>query len=178
MDEEKLDLGLDRIMAAKRKPKAPYRSLLEQGLFGKGGRFSKLPYEPKTISYSYSVNRQYTPDSVIPCKPPKVDSYLGYKDGQMLKEIWVEVKGRFRDRAEAQKYLHIRASHPYIKLVFVLQRANVPMVGSKKRKDGTRLTQEEWLTKKGFEVYYYNNINEFVRGIKGLVSPATLAKLK
>lgn len=78
------------------------------------------------------------------------------------KEILVEVKGRFRERKEASKYIHIRnsikaeealgeACDKTKEIVFVFQDADKPMPFAGKRKDGTKQTHGEWAKKNGFK---------------------------
>jgi len=81
------------------------------------------------------------------------------------KEILVEVKGRFRTRQEATKYIHVRealkqkprtispSKQKEKALIFLFQDADKPMPGAQRRKDGTKQTHGEWAGKNGF-VYY------------------------
>lgn len=75
------------------------------------------------------------------------------------KEILVEVKGRFRERKEASKYIHIRESlkakqsisKKETEIIFIFQDADKPMPFAGKRKDGTKQTHGEWAEKNGFK---------------------------
>lgn len=78
------------------------------------------------------------------------------------KEILVEVKGRFRTRQEATKYVYIRESleeqsktegQKERKLIFLFSDANKPMPFASKRKDGTKQTHGEWADKNGFTYF-------------------------
>lgn len=70
------------------------------------------------------------------------------------KIILLEVKGRFRTRAEASKYIYIREAlnkaEEEAEIIFLFQDANKPMPFVKKRKDGTKQTHGEWAEKNGF----------------------------
>ena len=70
------------------------------------------------------------------------------------------MKGRFRDRNEAKKYVDIRDSlnrtvdFDFVhELVFVFQNPRTPMPFARKRADGTKFTMEEWADKNGFTFY-------------------------
>ena len=68
--------------------------------------------------------------------------------------ILVESKGRFRDRREATKYLHIRSSLPKdTELIFLFQDSGTSFPHAKRRKDGTKMTHGEWATLNKFRYY-------------------------
>jgi len=70
------------------------------------------------------------------------------------KVLYVEVKGRFRDNAEAQKYPFIREGlKENEELIFIFQDAEKPMPFSKKRKDGTKYSHRQWAEKNNFRYY-------------------------
>ena len=105
----------------------------------------KLYAEMKSCTYHpadkihYIQARTYEPDFV-------------YYDGKII--IYIEVKGRFRDRAEARKYIDVRECLGKREdLVFVFQNPNTPMPGSKRRKDGSRYRMRDWAEKNGFDWY-------------------------
>ena len=130
-------------------PPAPYKSWLEFRL--SNILFRDCAYEPDSYSYHYEVVkfRRYTPDFVD-------DSDPGFP-------IWYEVKGRFRTADEADKYKHIRKSWPFHQIVFVFEKPGYKFPGSRKRKDGTYRTQEEWAEQNGFEVMFEDDfIEEFI----------------
>lgn len=120
-------------------PPKPYRSWLEFRLFN--GALGDVAYEPITEEYSVVKKCKYTPDGVF-------------------EHLWFEVKGRFRDRNEMEKYLHIRDSHPDKEIIFVLSSRGIALPGAKKRKDGTRRTIEEFLMDHGFRWTYESNAEE------------------
>lgn len=69
----------------------------------------------------------------------------------------LEVKGRFRERREASKYIHVRKAlqetgykGKTAELIFLFQDSRKPMPFAKKRKDGTKQTHGEWAEKNGF----------------------------
>lgn len=76
------------------------------------------------------------------------------------KVFLIELKGRFRTSTEASKYKHIRSvlDSDSTEIIFVFQKPNVAMPNAKKRKDGTKQTQEEWATKNGFRYFYTNTL--------------------
>lgn len=84
----------------------------------------------------YEVPSSYEPDFVREIKG---------------KKILLEVKGRFRDRTEATKYIYIReALKENEEIIFLFQDANKPMPFVRKRKDGTKQTHGEWAERNGF----------------------------
>ena len=83
----------------------------------------------------YTIHRSYEPDFIF---------------GKTL----LEAKGRFRDRQESAKYIHVRRCLPKgYELVFIFMNHNTPMPGSKRRRNGTRQSMGEWATKSGFTWY-------------------------
>lgn len=116
----------------------PYKSWLEFRLFAYGC-LKGVAYEPKTLPYQEVKNRSYTPDGI---------------QGRFL----LEVKGRFYSPDEATKYLHIRKSLPEgQELVFIFGNPGVSMPKAQPRKDGSRMTQEEWARKNGFRFFFEND---------------------
>lgn len=93
----------------------------------------------------YTVSHKYTPDF----KVIKDDS-----------TFYLELKGRFRTSTEASKYKYVRESLSSTEeIVFIFMKQNTYMPNAKKRKDGTKQTQEEWATKNGFRYFYQSNFN-------------------
>lgn len=108
-----------------------YDSILEKKLHETV--LKEARFHDKADRVNYTVPHYYEPDFVYE------------KDG---KKFLVESKGRFRDSAEARKYLFIKEVLPAdTELVFVMEKANTKFPFARKRKDGTWMTHEEWLTK-------------------------------
>lgn len=108
-------------------------------------------YESEKIKYKIPESEHtYTPDF---SRPEDCSSKAKSK-------TVVESKGRFRSRAECDKYIHIRDSNPNIKLVFVFQNPRVAMPGAKRRKDGTIYTVEDWCGRNGFRYYTLSTLSE------------------
>lgn len=102
------------------------RTLHEGGL--KGCKF----HPPR---FKYVIHREYEPD---------------FQYGNIL----IEAKGRFRDRQESSKYIHIRNALPKkYSLVFVFMNHKASMPGARRRKDGTRQSVGEWATRSEFTWY-------------------------
>lgn len=96
-------------------------------------------YECEEVEYKIPEEpHKYTPDFVITAK-----------DGH---KVYLEVKGRFRTKAEADKYIHIRNSNQNMDLRFIIMDAKTLMPRSKKT------TMKQWLEKNGFTVYVWPNI--------------------
>lgn len=88
---------------------------------------------------TYTQVKTYEPDFI-------------YNDGVGI--YYIEAKGRFRDRAEARKYVDVRASlGNWEELVFIFQNPRTPMPGARRRADGTKYTMQEWAEKQGFTWY-------------------------
>lgn len=67
----------------------------------------------------------------------------------------IELKGRFRDSAEMSKYVWInKVLNENTELVFVWEKEGTALPFSKKRKDGTRRSNEEWAEKNGFRHWH------------------------
>lgn len=112
----------------------PYDSLFEKNLHET--TLSECEFHNKENKIEYTVPHTYEPD------------FVWRADG---KTYLIETKGRFRDSAEARKYLFIReVLNEEVELVFVWEKAGTAFPFSKRRKDGTRATQDEWATKNGF----------------------------
>ena len=109
-----------------------YDSNLERTLHEGGLKGCK--FHPPRIKYT--IHREYEPDFIY---------------GKVL----IEAKGRFRDRQESSKYIHVRNCLPKgHSLVFVFQNHKTPMPGSKRRKKcGTRQSMGEWADRNGFTWY-------------------------
>jgi len=72
--------------------------------------------------------------------------------------LYIEVKGRFRDNAEAQKYPFVREClKENEELIFIFQDAKKPMPFAKKRKDGTKYTHGDWADKNNFRYFCYKS---------------------
>lgn len=110
----------------------------------------------------YAVPSTYEPDFILEicseqdCKRTKHGRCSGRKT------ILVEVKGRFRTRQEATKYIYVRESlkeqgktpeQEERTLIFLFQDSDKPMPFAGKRKDGTKQTHGEWAQKNGFTYF-------------------------
>lgn len=100
--------------------------------------FRSATFKPDKIDYK--ITKTYTPDFLV-------------KAG--VRDIYVEAKGRFRDRDEARKYIFIRdeLDKQDKHFVFLFYDPLKPMPFAKKRKDGTKQTHAEWAEKNNFEYY-------------------------
>ena len=126
--------------AIKKRPKRPpkgYDSWLEHDLHNK--QLKKCSFHPEKIKYT--IDAVYEPDFI-------------YIDNNGF-ETLIESKGRFRDSKEAAKYRYVRkALKDNQILIFVLGERNTKMPHSRRRKDGTYYTMEEWCDKNEF-IYFY-----------------------
>lgn len=118
----------------------PYDSWLEYDLHQ--GQLSGCDFHTETIDYVQ--HRSYEPDFVT-------------QQGHI--KVYIEVKGRFRDRPEARKYVDvIKSLDPVLeRLVFVFADSHKPMPGSQRRKDGTRFSHGDWAEKHGITYYDLSN---------------------
>lgn len=90
----------------------------------------------------YTIPKEYTTDFIHPDEPKTL----------------IEVKGRFRDRSEASKYIHFRKSNPEYNIVFIFANPGLKMPGARPRKDGTKQSHAEWADKNGFIWYSALNV--------------------
>lgn len=127
-----------RRRAFKKKAKTPkgYDSGLEYELH----QGALKDWQHHTTKINYISRHKYEPDFIMNCAG---------------KTIYLEVKGRFRDNAEAAKYNFVRESllDGEEELIFIFEDSNKPMPFAKKRKDGTKYTHGEWAEKNNFRYY-------------------------
>ena len=104
-------------------------------------------YHPDCIQYTQI--RNYEPDFVYETQ---------------TKKIYIEVKGRFRTRDEARKYVDIAKSlKPNEELRFIFQKPTTAMPFAKRRADGSKFTMEEWANKNNFKFYCPNTLPKLWR---------------
>lgn len=116
-----------------------YDSWLEYDLEQK---LRQCSYHPERIEYIQ--RKTYEPDFVY-----NAEEYTTY----------IEAKGRFRDRAEARKYIDVRESlSENEELVFIFQNPKTSMPAARRRADGTRLSMADWADKHGFSWYTIETI--------------------
>ena len=104
-------------------------------------------------AYALMVGCEYHPSQTLEYVLPKTyePDFVYYSTHST---IYIEAKGRFRDRAEARKYVDINSSlGEKEELVFVFQNPRTAMPGARRRADGTRYTMQEWAEKQGFAWY-------------------------
>lgn len=96
-------------------------------------------YEISELSYEVPATpRKYVPDFTVKAQ-----------DGH---DIYIECKGFFRNKTEADKYIYVRECNPNIDLRFILMDKKTLMPRSKKT------TVAEWLKKNGFVYYIWPDI--------------------
>lgn len=102
-------------------------------------KLGKDNYEVTELSYTIPAEQhKYIPDFTT--------------TAQDHHQIHWETKGRFRTKAEADKYIYVRESNPGIDIRFVIMSDKTMMPRSKKT------TMYEWLKKNGFQVYVWPNL--------------------
>lgn len=123
-----------------------YDSWLEYDLHQ--NQLAGCDHHPEMIDYVQ--HRKYEPDFVI-------------QQGSIT--VYIEAKGRFRDRQEARKYIDvIKSLDPNLeRLVFVFADSRKPMPGSQRRKDGTRQSHGEWAAKNNIVYYDLHNVPKMSR---------------
>lgn len=140
-------------MKKKKKAKVPkgFDSKLEHEL--SRNQLKGWTYHPEE-RIKYEIPHTYEPDFVA-----EICSQHGTLRSQCRcsgssKEILVEVKGRFRERKEATKYIYVReAIKENQEIIFLFQDADKPMPFAQRRKDGTKQTHGDWAEKNGFRFY-------------------------
>lgn len=120
-----------------RKPKGlpkGYDSKLEYDLHM--GELSECKFHDKADLIPYIVEHTYEPD-------------LTHEHNG--KKYIIEIKGRFRESAEARKYVFVnKVLKDNEELVFLFQAPTKPMPFAKVRKDGTKRSHKDWADKHGF----------------------------
>lgn len=127
----------------KQKPPKGYDSWFEFELHQKQLKACKC----HTETVEYVQVKTYHPDFIY------VDTSRkgGFK-------IFIEAKGRFRDRGEARKYVDVKQGlKKNEELVFIFYNSDTPMPGARKRSDGTRLTHGGWAILNGFRYFTEDN---------------------
>ena len=118
----------------------PFDSWLEFDLYQ--GHLSACSFHPPMIEYTQT--RKYEPDFVIE------------EEG---KTIFIETKGRFRDRQESRKYVDVAASlSDNEELVFIFMNSKLAMPHVRRRKDGTKLSHGDFAAKNNISFYDLYNI--------------------
>lgn len=145
----------------KKKSKVPagYDSKLEYDLHK--NELKQFTYHPEE-RINYVSKHSYEPDFTFEICREKDCRCTQRRRCGCSKTILVEVKGRFRERKEASKYLDIRESISQTsgnsgkkeqELIFLFQDADKPMPFAQRRKDGTKQTHGEWAEKHGFRFF-------------------------
>ena len=113
----------------------------------KNGIFKELEYHP--LKLPYTMSHTYQPDWIY-----KADS----------KVIYIEAKGTFREASEMAKYVAVRGTldSEYEELIFLFMKPQAPIFFRAKRKDGTKITHQEWADKNGFRWYDEDTIHELI----------------
>jgi len=126
---------------AKPKPPKGYDSVFEYDLHK--DKLKDWEFHPNEIDYN--VPHTYEPD---------------FKRTKNGRTVLLEVKGRFRDRAESRKYIYVREAieakgktKSKEELVFIFYKADTPMPHAQRRKDGTKQTHAEWAEKNNFRYF-------------------------
>lgn len=113
-----------------------YRSHFEMEV---GEKMPKDSYESTELKYEIpATEHTYIPDFTTTTSSGDI--------------VHWETKGRFRTKAEADKYIYVRDSNPDIDIRFIIMSKSTMMPRSKKT------TMYEWLRKNGFTVYVFPNI--------------------
>lgn len=108
----------------------------------------------------------------IVAKPPPIPyvrpaTKHKYTPDMKLEKVFIELKGRFRDKHEWTKSLHVRETlKEGEELVFVFMKPLNPMPHVQKRKDGTKMTHAEWAEKNGFKWFTSKTIGTYLKGTK------------
>lgn len=109
--------------------------------------FKNALYEPKGSALKFWEEKEYRPDFVSRLNP----------------RIMFEAKGVLRTREEANKYLRIIEQNPDHTLIFIILKPNTQLPYQKKRKNGSKMTMEEWCDKNNIMYCYPSNASQFLR---------------
>lgn len=137
-----------------------------------GRYFRPKPKSLKGTPYDSTVEKELAEGVLKDCQfhPDKIDyvskhSYepdFTYRDSKGIEWI-IEAKSFFNDSASASKYKWIRDSLKEDQiLVFVLEKPDLAIHWSAKRKDGSRQTMEEWCNRNGFLTFTKDTIHKIL----------------
>ncbi len=121
----------------------PFRSWPEAFVMLFGG-LQGLQYEPKHYKLKYVTEHTYQPDSIDPNND----------------RLIYEIKGVIPTLVDAKKYREV-AKSSHVHFIFIFQGRNIICPFSRARKDGSRMTQEEWCKKEGFDYCYVGEETAF-----------------
>lgn len=129
-------------MPKKVKQSIKYKSDLEAQVHKVLGK----DWEYEKENFPYSIPKKYTPDFT----------------SSDTSNIWIEVKGFFKDYNEVKKYIALKEQYPEKRIIFIFSNPNKKCYAQvKRKKDGSILTMGVWATKYGFEWY---SAKEFLNG--------------
>lgn len=138
---KRLNTRLRQLVAKIHRKKKTYPKEFDSGFEHKLSEALDKGWEHHPARLSYVSSHTYQPD------------FKKEIDGKV---IFIEAKGRFRTRNEASKYIAIRECLAEgEELIFIFQNADTPLVGAKRRKDGSRQTHGEWAKINNFRYYCY-----------------------
>lgn len=121
----------------------PFRSWPEAFVMLYGG-LQDLAYEPKEYKMKYTTEHTYQPDSI-----------------DILNDrIIYEIKGVIPTLTDAKKYREVAKCNG-VHFIFIFQEKNIICPFSRARKDGSRMTQEEWCKKEKFDYCYVGEEEQF-----------------
>lgn len=126
----------------------PYRSWPEVHI-SKFGGLKGLEYEPKSHKVKYVIEHTYQPDWV----------------DTLNDRIFYEAKGIIPTLVDAAKYRAVAKLND-VHIIFILQEKNIICPFSRPRKDGSRMTQEEWIKKEGFDYCYQGEEKELMKSAR------------
>lgn len=124
----------------------PYRSHAEAYEFEFGG-LQGYEYEPKDRKLTYFSVGTYL-----------MDTFEKENDRVVL-----EIKGKIPTLVDAKKYV-LTAQQNHVHFIFVFQTKNIvcPWMSAREpRADGTRMTQEEWCDRNGFDYCYVGELDQY-----------------
>lgn len=126
----------------------PYRSWPEVHISLFGG-LKGLEYEPKSHKVNYVIEHTYQPDWV----------------DTLNDRLFYEAKGVIPTLADAAKYRAVAKANN-VHIIFILQEKDIICPFSRPRVDGSRMTQEQWITKEKFDYCYQGEEAEFLKSAR------------
>jgi len=128
----------------------------EDEQFRPGGPFETWQQHTDVLMYIIpeSKPKKYHPDGTSPKSFKK-------------KKIYVELKGRFMDKAEYMKLIYSRSTlKKNEELVLYFMNPHQAMPGAQKRKDGTRRSHAEWAESEGFRWFCSANVQTLLDEVR------------
>ena len=145
-------------LVGQKKKDSAFEAMLHKGIL------NQCEYHPPD-RFNYKVPHEYEPDFKL-----KIGNHIFYIESKGIFDSAEDaMKHRYKVEAVESKshYDPITNKDTLYHFIFLFQRLKTPMPRSKKRKDGSRFTLEEWAIRYGFKHCDKDGIEDLIRDILG-----------